>query len=92
MLYYSNRTGHIKRNDLNKSLEKQFDIKYDKKVSNIEKVCDKLMLLDIETAEERARYGYEYHKLNSGEKYSQWQSCTTVYMLTKRLREWNDAK
>lgn len=91
-LYFSNKTGPISRKRLNNMISKQFGLEYDKSNSIVEKVCEKLEALDIETAEECAKRGYEYHELNSGKNYSDWQSCTSVFMLTKRLRKWNDAK
>lgn len=91
-LYFSNKTGPISRKRLNEMISKQFGLEYDKSNSIVERVCEKLEALDIETAEECAKRGYEYHELNSGKNYSDWQSCTSVFMLTKRLRKWNDAK
>ena len=91
-LYFSNKTGHIGRKRLNEMISKQFDLEYDKSNAIVERVCEKLEALDIESAEECAKRGYEYHELNSGKNYSDWQSCTSVFMLTKRLRRWNEAK
>ena len=90
-LYFSNKTGPISRKRLNEMISKQFGLEYDKSNAIVERVCEKLESLDIETAEECAKRGYEYHELNSGKNYSDWQSCTSVFMLTKRLRKWNDA-
>jgi len=91
-LYFSNKTGPISRKRLNEMISKQFGLEYDKSNAIVERVCEKLEALDIETAEECAKRGYEYHELNTGKNYSDWQSCTSVFMLTKRLRKWNDAK
>ena len=91
-LYFSNKTGPISRKRLNEMISKQFGLEYDKSNAIVERVCEKLESLDIETAEECAKRGYEYHELNTGKNYSDWQSCTSVFMLTKRLRKWNDAK
>ena len=63
----------------------------DKSGTIIEKICEKLEDVDIEEVEERAKRGYEYHELNSGKRFSDWRSCTSIFMLTKRLRKWNDA-
>ena len=90
-LYFSNKTGPISRKRLNEMISKQFGLEYDKSNAIVERVCEKLEALDIESAEECAKRGYEYHELNSGKNYSDWQSCTSVFMLTKRLRKWNDA-
>lgn len=91
-LYFSNKTGPINRKKLNEMISKQFDVEYDKSNTIIERVCERLSGLNIQTAEERAKRGYEYHELNSGKSYSDWCSCTSVFMLTKRLRKWNEAK
>jgi len=42
----------------------------------------------LEEAERRAQVGYEKHIRESGNKPSDWCSCTTVYQLTKKLRKW----
>ena len=67
-------------------------LNFDKKRENIEKVCEKLLTLSIDIAEERAKSGYEHHKANSGKKYSEWCSCTTIFVLTRNLRRWVEAK
>ena len=66
-------------------------IYYNKSEEIIERVCERLFDLDIQKAEERAKLGYEYHMSNSGNKYSDWSSCTSAFMLTKRLRKWDEA-
>lgn len=91
VLYFSDKRGSISRKKLNEMISKQFNVQYDKSNSVIEYVCNKLEKMDIGVAEECARRGYEYHKLNSGKKFSEWRSCTSVFMLTKRLRQWKDA-
>ena len=91
-LYFSDSSGHISKKKLNEMISKQFGLEYDKSNAIIEKVCENLEKLDIEIAEECAKRGYEYHKLNSGKNYLDWQLCTSVLMLIKRLRKWSDAK
>ena len=91
-LYFSDKHGAISRKRLNEMINRQFGIEYDKSDTVIQNVCQKLDALDIETAEECAKRGYEYHELHSGKNYSDWRSCTSVFMLTKRLRQWKDAK
>ena len=91
-LYFSKKTGPISRRRLNEMISKQFGVEYDKSSAIVERVCEKLQTFDIEVAEECAKRGYEYHELNSGKNFSDWRSCTSVFMLTKRLRKWNEAK
>ena len=91
-LYFSNKVGHISKNRLNQMISKQFGVEYDKSSKIINRICEKLQTLDIEVAEECAKRGYEYHELNSGRNFSDWRSCTSVFMLTKRLRKWNEAR
>ena len=91
-LYFCNKVGPISRKRLNTMIGKQFGMEYNKSNLVIERVCEKLGELDIELAEECAKRGYEYHKLNSGKNHSNWQSCTSVFMLTKRLRKWSESK
>lgn len=91
-LYFSSKTGPINRKKLNEMISKQFGIEYDKSNTTIERVCEKLSALDIQSAEECAKCGYEYHELHSGKNHSEWRSCTSAFMLTKRLRKWNEAK
>ena len=90
-LHYENRTGAMSRNTLNNELEKNLGFKYDKGSEVIQKICDKISN-KISVAEERAQIGHEYHIRDSGDRPSGWCSCTTVYALTKRLREWSKAK
>ena len=91
-LYFSNKSGPINRRRLNEMISKQFGVEYDKSSAIVERVCEKLQTLNFEVAEECAKRGYEYHELNSGKNFSDWRSCTSVFMLTKRLRKWNEAK
>ncbi len=91
VLHFSDVRGAISRKNLNDIISREFDIKYDKSSTIIEKICEKLEDVDIEEVEERAKRGYEYHELNSGKRFSDWRSCTSIFMLTKRLRKWNDA-
>lgn len=92
ILHFSDKNGELSRKKLNKMLSQYFGISYDKKRENIEKVCEKLLTLSIDIAEERAKRGYEHHKANSGKKYSEWCSCTTIFVLTRNLRRWVEAK
>ena len=85
------RTGAISRDKLNYELGKHLGYDYDKKAETIRRVCDRISGR-LASAEEKARAGYEWHKCNSGHKPSMWCSCTTVNVLTKRLREWGNAK
>ena len=85
------KTGTLSRNKLNYELGKELGFEYEKKAEAIRRTCDQIcgrLLL----AEERAKVGYEWHKRNSGPMPSEWCSCTTIYALTKRLREWGNAK
>ena len=90
VLHFSDTYGSVSRKKLNEMIGKQFHLRYDKSRLIVEQVCSKLEA--IEKAEERAQKGCEYHELNSGKRYSNWRSCTSVYKLTKRLRKWNDAE
>ena len=91
LLHFSGESGAFSRKKLNERISRELDIKYGKSSATIEKVCEKLEGCDIEAAEERARRGYQYHELHSGKRFSEWCSCTSIFMLTKRLRKWNDA-
>ena len=91
ILHFSNRRGAISRKKLNDTISQEFNIEYNKSEEIIERVCERLFDLDIQKAEERAKLGYEYHMSNSGNKYSDWSSCTSAFMLTKRLRKWDEA-
>ena len=90
-LHFENKTGAMPRGILNSELERKLGFEYDKGAETIKKVCGKINGR-LEKAEERARIGHERHMVNSGSQPSYWCSCTTVYTLTKRLREWSKAK
>lgn len=90
-LHFENRTGAMSRNTLNNEIEKKLGFAYDKSSDTIKRTCAKIST-KIFNAEERARIGHERHILISGNKPSGWCSCTTIYALTKRLREWSKAK
>ena len=87
-LHFENKTGAMSRNALNSELDRKLGFEYGKDLATILKVCGKIngkLLI----AEERAQIGHERHIVNSGNKPSDWRSCTTIYALTKRLREWS---
>ena len=90
-LHFENKTGAMPRNSLNNELGKKLGFDYDKGAETIQKTCGKISS-KLLIAEERARVGHERHIVNSGGKPSDWCSCTTIYALTKRLREWSKAK
>jgi hypothetical protein len=90
-LHFENKTGAISRNALNSELERKLGFEYDKGAEIIQKTCVKLSS-KLLIAEERAQIGHERHILYSGSDPSGWCSCTTIYALTKRLREWSKAK
>ena len=90
-LHFENRTGAMTRTALNAELGKKLGFDYDKGAEIIQRTCVKLNS-KVFTAEERAQIGHERHIIDSGKNPSDWRSCTTVYALTKRLREWSKAK
>ena len=91
LLHFENKTGAISRNSLNNELGKNLGFDYDKGAEIIQRICGKISSKQL-IAEERAQVGHERHIVNSGDKPSNWCSCTTIYALTKRLREWSKAK
>lgn len=90
-LHFENKTGAMSRSTLNSMLERKLDFEYDKTAETIQRTCRKISG-KLSLAEERAQIGHERHIVNSGQYPSGWCSCTTVYALTKRLREWSNAK
>ena len=90
-LHFENKTGAMSRRALNSELERKLGFQYDKSVDSIKKTCRRISN-KLMKAEERAQVGHERHVVNSGDKPSDWCSCTTIYTLTKRLREWRKAK
>lgn len=90
LLHFKNRTGSMNQQELETELGKKLGFKYGKSEDQILKAC-KAMEKKLEHAEERAKAGHERHKRDSGDSPSDWRSCTTVYHLTKRLREWKAA-
>lgn len=92
LLHFMKKHGAIGRSSLNNLLETKLGFEYNKEVKTIERMCAVLNKKNIEIAEQEAKVGHERHILNSGSSFSDWCSCTTVYMLTKRLREWSNAR
>jgi hypothetical protein len=90
-LLFENKTGAMSRSNLDSELGRKLGFEYDKNANTMQRICEKISNR-IHVAEERAQIGHERHILNSGDKPSDWCSCTTVYALTKRLREWSMAK
>jgi hypothetical protein len=90
-LHFENKTGAMTRNTLNTELGKKLGFDYNKGAEVIQRTCAKLNS-KVFIAEERAQIGHERHTINSGKYPSDWRSCTTVYTLTKRLREWSKSK
>ena len=90
-LHYENKTGAMSRSTLNSELERKLGFDYDKGAGTIQRTCG-MISNSLPAAEGRAQVGHERHIINSGDKPSNWCSCTTIYALTKRLREWGNAK
>ena len=90
-LHFANRTGAMSRALLNDELERKLGFKYDKDAETIRRVCGKISS-KLSKAEVWAKEGHERHIINSGNKPSEWCSCTNIYALTKRLREWSKAR
>ena len=90
-LHFENKTGAISRSVLDSELGKRLNLDYDKSAEAVQRVCNKICNKLI-IAEERAQIGHERHIVTSGPNPSGWCSCTTIYALTRRLREWSQAK
>ena len=88
LLHLADKSGVLSTADLNRELSRLLGYKYDKN-KNMGKVCKNIMRY-IEEAEKRARIRHEEHKKDPSKSYSDWCSCSTVYELTKRLREWSE--
>jgi len=88
LLHYENLTKALTRKQLNELLQRELGFPYKKDLNSIARLCRELDKCDLSKAEQRAQAGHERHIRDSGELYSYWCSCTTVYMLTKRLRKW----
>ena len=90
LLHFENRTGSMNQNELETELGKKLSFEYGKSADQIHRTCAAISA-KLEDAEERAKAGHERHKRDSGNSPSDWCSCTTVYRLTKRLRDWKAA-
>ena len=90
-LHIENKTGAMSLNELTTELRKRLGFDYGKSSSEIRRTCIKISEKIFE-AENRAQIGHERHLVNSGMKASKWCSCTTVYTLTRKLREWSVSK
>ena len=86
LLHLIDKSGIIQISELISDLTKLLRYKYEKN-KNIQRVCGDI-IESTKLAEKRAKLRHEEHKKDNKKKYSDWCSCTTVYELTKRLREW----
>jgi len=89
-LHFDNRTGSMSRQMLKTELERNLGFEYSKEANIIKKTCNRISD-KLPHAEEWAQIGHERHLVNSGDKPANWRSCSTIYILTKRLREWSRA-
>ena len=85
LLHIENRTGAMTRVALKAELERKLGFEFDKS-NEVTRRVFKMIKGELSIAEERAQIGHERHIRDSGGMQSAWQSCTTVYMLTRRLR------
>jgi len=90
-LHFENRTGAMSRKTLNSELGRKLNIEYDKSEATVRRVIQKISGRLV-IAEERAQIGHERHMMDSGDAPSSWCSCTTIYALTKKLREWSHVR
>ena len=94
VLHIENTWRYIDRPALNKMVGAHLGIpNYDKNKRDVEKASRTFMEKPnvLEKVEERARKIHEQHQNNywnrKPNKPNEWKSCTTVYLLTKRLRK-----
>ncbi len=94
LLYFSKDsiTKNKSSSTIIQELTRALGITYLKSKAVLQNACN---LLDskgnIINAEELAQRGHEWHKLHSGKTFSNWCSCTTVYLLTRKFRSWYEA-
>jgi len=86
LLHLDDKHGAMSVADLKRELSKRLNFIYDKN-RNMDKVCDNIMKY-ISIAEGRAMKRHGECERDLKKNPSVWWSCSTVYELTKRLREW----
>ena len=86
-LHFKNNKKSMTSKMLITELENKYNITYDKKPEAINTIFKKI-INNITVAEERALNFYETYQTGPQEKISKWCSCTSVFKLTKKLREW----
>ena len=88
LLHFRYTTKDFKNADLTKELSKHLKFQYDKS-QNTRKHLDILFSEEhksrINEVIENSEKAYCYHKENSGNKHSDWCSCTNVHKLIKKL-------
>ena len=94
VLHFQNTPAYIHRKQLNKMVGTHLGISnYSKMKKDAEKAATTFLKTRsiLEEAEKRAELFHEQHKRDywyrKTNKASEWKSCTTIYQLTKRLRE-----
>ncbi|MDR1193068.1 MAG: RloB family protein [Peptococcaceae bacterium] len=80
----------LHRNKYKEELGKLLVFPYDKNRDTVKKVCDALLTEEkVKTAIVHSRLGYERHVAATvPSRPSAFESCTTVYMLTRSLLNW----
>jgi len=88
LLHLTDKGGGMSVEELKEDLSKLLGYKYEKN-RNMGRIC-KNILEHIDEAETRAEKRHAEFISGHYKSYSEWCSCTTVYKLTKKLREWED--
>ena len=88
--HYRRLYTSLHRNKYKDELNKFLSFPYDKDHGTITRVCDTILTENkLKEAIKNTRYGYEYHKTyTKSKKASEYESCTTIFMLVRDLLNW----
>jgi hypothetical protein len=87
LLHLKRVNRRLTNDELDKELESVLKIRYNQDPETLRIIYNSIFS-EIPKAEERACEIHNFHSVFSTKKASVWCSCTTVYQLTRRMREW----
>jgi hypothetical protein len=91
-LHFQKGAGSFTQTTLVNAISKHTRIVHDKTEKNTNAICSKLINdIAIENAIKNAKQGHQKHALEYPDNPVKWWSCSTVYLLIEKMKEWSDS-